>query len=170
MKIALFIGILAVLIGTSCCLTGFATTTRYTRTNTHKDACGCTGMAAFKYSAAANFKLFTKTTKTWCGVGCGQCFRLTAQNKSATQYTGYGGTGKIDVMVTDVCPPTGNQEWCAVPKNKYGYEYHFDLNDGAGQITALKWDNPVVKFESIPCALANVNKFKTCECNGKNTN
>ena len=170
MKFALLIGIILALFGTSFCLTGTATTTRYTMADTHKTACGCTKIAGFQYTAAGSFPLFSAKKNTWCGSGCGQCFRLTAQGNSATAYTGKGGKGTIDVIVTDVCPATGNQEWCSVPKNKYGYSYHFDLNDGQGQITALKWDNPVVTFKSIPCPLSHANVWKTCECFGKNKN
>lgn len=77
----------------------------------------------------------------YCGFGCGKCFKLTN-----TGYTPCKGCASppcpelgcnvtlsdkagqfVIVMVTNECPPGGNEQWCGQPKNEYGLAAHFDM-------------------------------------------
>jgi endoglucanase len=89
-----------------------------------KGACGCgTGNSLFPwqegisdgvYTAAGSQALFGAAGSTWCGSGCGTCYKLTSTGKAPCSTCGTGGAaGKsIIVMVTNLCPYNGNQKWC----------------------------------------------------------
>ncbi|KAK6173749.1 hypothetical protein SNE40_017152 [Patella caerulea] len=160
-----------------------ASTTHYY--DSHKGACGCGhGDTQFSWNhdhlvVAASQNLFdpSGSAKDWCGGSCGKCVRLTPTGgfvqgrgtapKSLTPHT---------FMITNLCPPWApNQDWCAqkgtpgqhVQPNKYGYEVHFDLENGASQVSRLGWDNPEVTWEFVSCNGQNtpaVNLWHQCEC------
>lgn len=100
----------------------------------------------------------------WCGGGCGKCFRLTSTGVSTCETCGAGGeTGKsITVMVTNLCPFVGNEQWCPNPGqlNPHGYGYHFDIMGGRG----VFGDNVVVEFQEVPCPGDAGLAWKSCEC------
>ena len=63
------------------------------------------------YTAAASTSLFG--TATWCGSGCGTCFKLTSTGSAPSgQGTGGAAGNSITVMVTNLCPYNGNEKWC----------------------------------------------------------
>ena len=109
-----------------------------------KGACGCgTGTGGGTvypwqespgpglFTAAASQNLFdgAGSTGSYCGTGCGKCYNVT--NLGYIAATGEGdctGAGQsITVMVTNLCPANGNQQWCAQPKNEYDFPAHFDI-------------------------------------------
>ncbi|KAI9373938.1 RlpA-like double-psi beta-barrel-protein domain-containing protein-containing protein [Aspergillus egyptiacus] len=153
---------------------GLATTTHYS--DGLQGACGCGtdvgtynwqyGLDSAVYTAAANQALFDTTggMDHWCGSGCGKCYRLTSTGVSACPTCGAGGDpGKsITVMVTNLCPFQGNEQWCPNPGqlNPYGYAYHFDIMGGEG----VFGDNVVVEFQEVPCPGVAALRWGTCEC------
>ncbi|KUL87514.1 hypothetical protein ZTR_04640 [Talaromyces verruculosus] len=64
---------------------------------------------------------------------------------------GLGGVAgeSIIVMVTNLCPYNGNQQWCPQVggTNQYGYSYHFDIMAQS----EIFGDNVVVNFEPVAC-------------------
>ena len=64
-----------------------------------------------------------------------------------------------EFMVTNLCPAVDpNMDWCAQRDtsehggtNTFGYAYHFDLQNTDHQISNMKWDNPEVLVEEVPC-------------------
>lgn len=63
------------------------------------------------YTAAASTSLFGSAT--WCGSGCGTCFKLTSTGSAPSgQGTGGAAGSSITVMVTNLCPYNGNEKWC----------------------------------------------------------
>merc|ERR1711907_340239 len=126
---------LAVASASQCCVEGpngktyngkpCASTTRYY--DGFKGACGCgTGngngspfswqyngghMSPSIYTAAASQSLFG--SGTWCGSGCGHCYKITTTG-CAQQYQGTGATAgeSITIMITNLCPANANQQWC----------------------------------------------------------
>ncbi|KAL5001064.1 RlpA-like double-psi beta-barrel-protein domain-containing protein-containing protein [Aspergillus recurvatus] len=156
-------------------LAALATTTHYS--DGLQGACGCGnnigtydwsyGIAPKIYTAAANQALFDSgpTDAThWCGSGCGKCYQLTSTGVSTCKTCGAGGEqGKsIVVMVTNLCPFKGNEQWCPNPGqlNPHGYGYHFDIMGGAG----VFGDNVVVEFKEVPCPGEAAFKWKNCVC------
>jgi hypothetical protein len=144
-------------------LSGKATTTRYC--DKDEGACGCgTGNNHWQrttFTGAAMFSIFG--TKSWCGSGCGKCFKLTSEGWSPDG-SGDGKGRSIVVMITDFCPVG---PWCKPLPNKYGFKYHFDLNDCHQQISKLHWDNPVVDFTEVPCSSEQQKQFSSCQCHKK---
>jgi endoglucanase len=71
----------------------------------------------------------------------------------------------IIVMVTNLCPNNGNEQWCPAVggTNQYGYSYHFDIMAQS----EVFGDNPVVEFEPVPCPGQAVSDWETCVCNGQ---
>ena len=135
-------------------------------------ACGCgtsssapfswqTGISSGVYTAAGSAAVFG--SGTWCGSGCGQCFQLTSTG-TAPSGEGTGGAAgeSIIVMVTNLCPYDGNENWCpnAGSANAYGYDYHFDV---MAQSEVLG-DNPIVNFESVACPSAASSDYAQCQC------
>lgn len=66
-------------------------------------------------------------------------------------------------MVVNVCPSEWpNVKWCSQSArsdhvNDYGYRAHFNLEDGAGQVTAIGWadKNPEVTWRWVDCDAAH---------------
>jgi hypothetical protein len=146
-----------------------ASTTRYW--DGQKGACGCgtSDTSPFswqwtKITAAASSPIFG--SGTWCGSGCGKCFKLTPTAAGASPIgKGAPNTNSIVIKVTNLCPAAGNEQWCAYDVNSYGYDAHFDLMDYnmAGLVSGMGWDNPEVTYEEVDC---NTNSFSdwNCEC------
>lgn len=73
-----------------------------------------TGGSGF-YTAAGSNALFagSNASSTWCGSGCGTCYKLTSTGSSPSGEGAGGVDGQsITVMVTNLCPYSGNQNWC----------------------------------------------------------
>jgi endoglucanase len=108
---------------------------------------------------------------TWCGSGCGKCYRLTPTAVGASpDGTGATTTTSVIAKVTNLCPYTGNEQWCAYDVNSYGYDAHFDLMDYnmAGLVSAMGWNNPEVTYEEVDCA-SNGYLNWGCECASNGT-
>ena len=148
-----------------------ATTTRYW--DGLKGACGCGygqgSGTAFSWqheilTAAASSSVFGQGG--WCGHGCGECLLVTPTGGfidgqgSAPRNT----KGQI-VLVSNLCPADGNQQWCSSP-NHFGYTTHFDLMDinMHGVVAALGWNNPEVYYHPVPCPNAQETHWKHCQC------
>lgn len=135
-----------------------ASTTRYW--DGQKGACGCgtTDTNPFswqwtKLTAAASAPIFGSST--WCGSGCGKCFKLTPTAVGASVIgSGATTTNSVVAKVTNLCPYTGNEEWCAYDVNSHGYDAHFDLMDFNmnGLVSSMGWNNPEVTYEEVDCA------------------
>ncbi|KAL9624209.1 MAG: hypothetical protein Q9160_001456 [Pyrenula sp. 1 TL-2023] len=152
-----------------------ATTTRYF--DNQEGACGCgTSSGAFPwqlgistssnpkiYTAAASQALFDSSGSSWCGSGCGTCYELTSTG-AAPQGQGTGGVSgqSIIVMVTNLCPNNGNQQWCPTVggKNNYGFSYHFDINAE----NEIFGDNPIVNFQQVACPGQASSDYAQCQC------
>ena len=121
---------------------GTASSTRY-NFNGNQNSCGCitndgwqTSPADGLYAAGVTQSLY-QDADTWCGPNCGQCYELTNLN-SVANIEGSTKTGScegkqgqtITVMLLDLCPQEGNQQWCAQPTNQYGFGVHFDVLNG----------------------------------------
>jgi hypothetical protein len=177
-----------------------ATTTRYN--DNSKGSCGCGSGGGFNgwtegaypwvkelFTAAGSRNIIGRATlgmgDDWCVPGCGSCYKLTnigdapvRPNPDGTK-TGMGKVGTdpgkhITVMITNSCPLTGNEQWCAEEglSNHYGFPYHFDIWN-TPKFQALGWDNEIVTFERVPCTDPNtptLDHWKTCECYGKTGN
>ncbi|XP_021368772.1 endoglucanase-like [Mizuhopecten yessoensis] len=156
-------------------------------TNYHdsfKGACGCGhGNTPFRwnqdhYVAAASQMFFDSGRKTWCGSKCGHCVKLTTTGGFVDGHGKSTGEGQSKVfMVTNLCPAVSpNMAWCAQPtppweggQNTFGYAYHFDLENGGGQVSRLGWDNPEVTVDEIDCnhhegMTPNDGFYRQCEC------
>ena len=122
------------------------------------------------YTAAGSQNLFDGegSSSSWCGSGCGKCYKLT--NVGAIAASGQGdctGAGQsITVMVTNLCPANGNAVWCSQPTNQYGYGAHFDIMSQNGP---EGWNNPVVQYEAVACPGSLTSDFKTCQCASSST-
>ncbi len=90
-----------------------------------KGACGCcpaSGNSAFSWQAGISSGVYTAAaspaifggSSTWCGSGCGTCFKLTSTGSAPCSGCGTGGASgqSIIVMVTNLCPHAGNEQWC----------------------------------------------------------
>lgn len=78
-------------------------------------------------------------------------------------------------MVTNLCPNVyPNQNWCnqgtgpyGNGHNDYGYVAHFDLENGASQISRIGWNNPEVTWEIVGCHGSNTptdGMYQQCQC------
>ncbi|XP_052681364.1 endoglucanase-like [Crassostrea angulata] len=78
-------------------------------------------------------------------------------------------------MVTNLCRNVyPNQNWCnqgtgpyGNGHNDYGYVAHFDLGNGANQISRIGWNNPEVTWEIVSCHGANTptdEMYQHCQC------
>jgi len=151
-----------------------ASTTRYW--DGQMGACGCgTGNSDpfswqwTKLTAAASAPLYG--SGSWCGSGCGKCFKLTPTGVGASPLgTGATSTTSVIAKVTNLCPNEGNEQWCAYDVNSYGYDAHFDLMDYNmnGLVTAMGWNNPEVTYEEVDCA-SNGYIDWGCECASNGT-
>ena len=96
------------------------------------------------YTAAGSQNLFGGSG-SWCGSGCGTCYELTNTGSIAADgqgdCTGAGDT--ITVLVSNLCPANGNEQWCSVP-NQFSYPAHFDIMSQDGP---QGWSKPPVLDE-----------------------
>jgi hypothetical protein len=146
-----------------------ASTTRYW--DGQKGACGCGTSDTSPFSwqwtkptAAASAPIFG--SGTWCGSGCGKCFKLTPTAIGASaEGTGAPALTPLVVKVSNLCPYAGNEAWCAYDTNSFGYDAHFDLMDYNmnGLISSMGWNNPEVTYEEVDCA-ANGYTDWNCQC------
>ncbi|KAF9025825.1 endoglucanase V-like protein [Hymenopellis radicata] len=93
------------------------------------------GKSASGYTAAMNQLAFGSAPGSGAGDACGRCFSLTGTaDPYSPAYT--GPFHSIVVKVTDLCPVSGNQEWCsqttANPTNQHGMSFHFDICQDTG--------------------------------------
>eukprot|EP00026_Physarum_polycephalum_P020015 Phypoly_transcript_22333.p1 GENE.Phypoly_transcript_22333~~Phypoly_transcript_22333.p1 ORF type:complete len:184 (+),score=11.01 Phypoly_transcript_22333:28-579(+) len=149
-----------------------ASTTRYWDGQMGACGCGTSGSNPFSwqwnnYTEAGSLPIFG--SGTWCGSGCGKCYQLTPTGYSPTGGTGCGNCNPITVMITNLCPQQGNEQWCTYPVNQYGYGAHFDLMDYQmnGLISKLGWNNPEVTYKEVPCGgegSPSSSEFNQCQC------
>ena len=72
-------------------------------------ACGKTTSGGF--TAAINQLTFGSAPGLGAGDACGRCFQLTGEaDPYSPSYTGPFNT--VVVKVTDMCPASGNEQWC----------------------------------------------------------
>ncbi|XP_052760568.1 endoglucanase-like [Mya arenaria] len=166
-----------------------ASTTHYE--DYHKGACGCgpaSGDNQFQwnhngFNTAPNQAFFDAAGGSWCGQNCGKCVRLTTTGGWVDGQGGHVSEGQSHVfMVTNLCPNVyPNTRWCSQSasngfKNQDGYHNHFDLENGAGQLSAIGWadKNPEVTWEFADCTAAHNADGRTasdamyhsCQCSG----
>jgi len=151
-----------------------ASTTRYW--DGQKGACGCGSSDTNPFSwqwtkptAAASAPIFGSAT--WCGTGCGKCFKLTPTAIGASaEGTGAPALTPLVVKVTNLCPYGGNEVWCAYDINSFNYDAHFDLMDYNmdGLISSMGWNNPEVTYEEVDCD-ANGYVDWGCQCTDEAT-
>jgi len=79
--------------------------------------------------------------------------------------TGAPSLTPLVVKITNLCPYTGNEVWCAYDINSFGYEAHFDLMDYNmdGLISSMGWNNPEVTYQEVDCATNGYVNWG-CEC------
>ncbi|KAJ3762069.1 endoglucanase [Lentinula raphanica] len=104
---------------------------------TQYSGCGspACGIAASGYTAAINQLAFGSAPGLGPGDACGRCFQLTGQaDPYSPSFT--GPFKSIVVKVTDMCPVSGNEQWCGQttsnPVNSFGTEFHFDICEDTG--------------------------------------
>lgn len=112
--------------------------------DSQKGACGCgtgsgggtmyswqqsPGPGLFTTAASQNLYDGQGSSGSYCGTGCGKCYNVTNLGYIAAPGQGdcTGAGQSITVMVTNLCPAAGNQQWCAQPTNRYNYPAHFDI-------------------------------------------
>ncbi|XP_025105069.1 endoglucanase-like [Pomacea canaliculata] len=156
-----------------------ASTTRYV--DGHRGACGC-GPRNTDTPFTWNMQQFLTApseryfdnggSSLWCGRNCGKCVKLTPTGGFVP---GEGdappNNNSIVFMVTNACPIIGNEKWCGIQGkpgtksvNTYGYEVHFDLQNQAGQIDRIYWNNPEVTWEEVTCPSNYKSLWLQCEC------
>lgn len=154
-----------------------ASTTRYWDGQMGACGCGTGNEAPFSWqwtlgTAAGSAPIYG--SGTWCGSGCGKCYQLTPTAVGASpDGRGAPNLTPLVIKVTNLCPYTGNEQWCAYDINTYGYDAHFDLMDHnmAGLISVtMGWDNPEVTYQEVDCAAHGYTDW-SCECanNGLNS-
>ncbi|KAM0115380.1 Endoglucanase-5 [Aspergillus fumigatus] len=125
------------------------------------------GISNGVYTAAGSQALFDTAGASWCGAGCGKCYNLTSTGSAPCTGCGTGGAAgeSIIVMVTNLCPYNGNQQWCPQvgATNNYGYSYHFDIMAQS----EVFGDNVVVNFEPVACPGQATSDWETCVCYGQ---
>ncbi|KAF9462911.1 endoglucanase V-like protein [Collybia nuda] len=109
---------------------GAASFTMYSGCNA--PACGKT---ASGFTAAINQLSFGAAPGAGAGDACGRCFAVTGDaDPFSPAYT--GPFKSIIVKVTDLCPISGNQEWCGQTttnrNNQHGKPFHFDICSDTG--------------------------------------
>ncbi|KAK7104279.1 endoglucanase-like [Littorina saxatilis] len=146
----------------------------------HRGSCGCGPGGDTPFSWNLNELITAPSSQwwsngastTWCAVKCGTCIKLTPTG-------GYiPGKGRAPsnnsphiFLVINNCPHNGNEEWCGIygkpgtnHHNSHGYEMHFDLQNHAGQVNRIGWDNPEVVWEEVNCPSHFHNLYQQCEC------
>jgi len=109
---------------------------------TYYSGCGspACGKTASGFTAAMNQLTYGAPPGAGEGDACGRCFKVTGtKDPYDTSYT--GPFHSVIVKTTDLCPISGNQEWCgqtlANPVNQYGMPVHFDLCQDTGASAAF---------------------------------
>jgi len=98
------------------------------------------GISASGFTAAISQLAFGSTPGQGAGDACGRCFALTG---SADPYSPAftGPFHSVVVKVTDLCPLSGNQQWCGQTvsdqKNQFNEPVHFDLCEDTGASNAF---------------------------------
>ncbi|KAG7440465.1 uncharacterized protein BT62DRAFT_938001 [Guyanagaster necrorhizus] len=97
-------------------------------------------MTATGYSAAMNQLAFGSSSGLGAGDACGRCFAITGtEDPYSTSYS--GPFYSIIVKVTDLCPVSGNEEWCGQTQsdltNEWGMPFHFDICEDTGGSAAF---------------------------------
>lgn len=146
-----------------------ASTTRYW--DGQKGACGCgtsdTNPFSWQWTkptAAASAPIYG--AGTWCGSGCGKCFKLSPTAIGASpEGTGAPALDSLVVKISNLCPYAGNEQWCAYDVNSHGYDAHFDLMDHNmdGLVSSMGWNNPEVTYEEVDCASNGYTDWN-CQC------
>jgi len=117
------------------------------------------GIAASGFTAAMSQLSFGSEPGIGPGDACGRCFAITGtKDPYSPAFTGpFGQT--IVVMVTDMCPLQGNQNWCgqttADPVNSFGTQVHFDLCEDTGAPTPFFPSGHTAltgNFTEVPCS------------------
>ncbi|KAK0437800.1 endoglucanase V-like protein [Armillaria borealis] len=115
-------------------LAGYVQKTSGKASFTHYSGCGspACGKTATGYTAAINQLAFGSSSGLGAGDACGRCFAIT--DPYSTSYTGPFTT--IVVKVTDLCPVSGNEQWCGQTQssstNSFGMPFHFDICEDTG--------------------------------------
>ncbi|KAF8817487.1 endoglucanase [Phlegmacium glaucopus] len=118
-------------------------------------ACGKTGSG---FTAAMNQLAFGAPPGLGAGDACGRCFSLTGTSDPySPAFT--GPFNSIVVMVTDLCPIQGNEEWCGQstsnPINQHGKPFHFDICEDTGGASAFFPSGRGAltgNFTEVPCS------------------
>ncbi|KAI0035344.1 endoglucanase V-like protein [Vararia minispora EC-137] len=98
------------------------------------------GVAASGFTAAISQLAFGSSPGIGPGDACGRCFAVTGTSDPySPSFTGPFKT--IIVKVTDMCPVSGNQQWCGQTTssgvNSFGAPVHFDLCQDNGAMAAF---------------------------------
>ncbi|KAI0690533.1 endoglucanase V-like protein [Cytidiella melzeri] len=117
---------------------GYVQSASGTASFTQYSGCGspACGISASGFTAAVNQLTFGSAPGSGAGDACGRCFSLTGtKDPYSPNYTGpFGKT--IVVKVTDLCPVSGNEEWCGQtqsnPLNQHSEPFHFDICEDTG--------------------------------------
>ncbi|KAH9168566.1 endoglucanase V-like protein [Lactarius sanguifluus] len=100
---------------------------------------GCATPACGKnvtgFATAINQLTFGSETGLGAGDACGRCFKVTGdKDPFSANFT--GPFNSIIVKATNMCPITGNEQWCgqtiSQPTNSFGASVHFDLCGDSG--------------------------------------
>ncbi|PFH51938.1 glycoside hydrolase family 45 protein [Amanita thiersii Skay4041] len=132
---------------------GFASFTMY-------NGCGAPacGKTASGFTAAMNQLSFGAPPGLGAGDACGRCFAITGtQDPFSPSFP--GPFHSIVVKITDLCPVTGNQEWCGQttsnPLNQHGAGFHFDIcqdTGGAGAFFPSGHGALLGTFQEVSCS------------------
>ncbi|KAI5124213.1 hypothetical protein M0805_005063 [Coniferiporia weirii] len=121
---------------------GYAQNPSGTASFTMYTGCGspACGISASGFTAAMNQLSFGSAPGSGAGDACGRCFAVTAtEDPFSPSFTGPFHT--VVVKVTDLCPISGNEEWCGQttsdPTNEHGAGVHFDLCEDTGASAAF---------------------------------
>lgn len=119
-------------------------------------ACGIAASTGF--TAAMDQLSFGAAPGSGAGDACGRCFALTGMSDPISPNFA-GPFHTVVVKVTDLCPITGNQEWCSQttsdPENEHGEAVHFDLCEDTGAASAFfpsGHDALTGSFTEVSCA------------------
>ncbi|KAH9975698.1 endoglucanase V-like protein [Lactifluus volemus] len=109
---------------------------------THYSGCqspAC-GQTANGYTAAISQLTFGAKPGSGAGDACGRCFKVTGNHDPYSPNNKITPTSII-VMVNDMCPVAGNQQWCGQthshPTNDFYTTVHFDMCEDSGAARAF---------------------------------
>ncbi|EMD39289.1 glycoside hydrolase family 45 protein [Gelatoporia subvermispora B] len=121
---------------------GYIQQTSGTSTFTMYSGCSspACGISASGFTAAINQLSFGSEPGLGPGDACGRCFALTGtEDPYSPSYT--GPFNSIVVKVTDLCPVSGNQQFCgqttASDTNTFDAPFHFDICEDTGGSAAF---------------------------------